>query len=290
MIKSLGRFAVTAVAVVLAGIVVWNIWIYYERAPRTRDGRIRANVVTIAADVAGHVTDVAVKDDQRIDKGDVLFRLDQARYEIALKQAQAAADEAKAAMTQAHDDYQRYTKLGDVASVQEREQAGTAEAKADAAYREAESALDLARLNLQRTTVKSPVNGYVTNLGLQTGDYVTAGSPVMALVDADSFYAVGYFEETKLSQIAVGDPARVTVMGESEVLRGKVAGIAAAITDPDRTTSSELLPGVSASFSWVRLAQRVPVRIALDHPKGSLRLVAGRTVSVDITQKTDRND
>jgi len=290
MIKSLGRFAVTAVAVVLAGIVVWNIWIYYERAPRTRDGRIRANVVTIAADVAGHVTDVAVKDDQRIDKGDVLFRLDRARYEIALKQAQAAADEAKAAMTQAHDDYQRYTKLGDVASVQEREQAGTAEAKADAAYREAESALDLARLNLQRTTVKSPVNGYVTNLGLQTGDYVTAGSPVMALVDADSFYAVGYFEETKLSQIAVGDPARVAVMGESEVLRGKVAGIAAAITDPDRTTSSELLPGVSASFSWVRLAQRVPVRIALDHPKGSLRLVAGRTVSVDITQKTDRND
>jgi len=289
MFKSIGRFAVTIVLVVLAGIVVWNIWIYYELAPRTRDGRISADVVTIAADVAGHVVDIAVKNDEPVKKGDALFQLDPTRYKIALRQTEAAAAQVKATLIQARHDLERYDKLGNVASVQQREQAATAVAEAQANDQQAQAALDLARLNLERTAVKSPVNGIVTNLALQAGDYVSAGTPVMAIVDSDSFYAVGYFEETKLSKIKVGDQARVTIMGENGTLTGHVSGISAAVTDPDRTTNAELLPNVNPSFAWVRLAQRIPVRIALDKVPASLRLVAGRTASVNIIEDVHKS-
>jgi len=284
--KSIVRFAVTAVLVLIACVVVWNIWVYYEVAPRTRDGRIRADVVTVAADVAGRVVDVVVHDDQTVRKGDVLFRIDPARYRIAVQQAEGALEDARATMEQAKRDAARYDKLGvNIASVQQHEQAATAAAKAAAGYEEAKAALALAQLNLARTTVKAPVNGIVTDLSLQSGDYVAAGSPVVAMVDSDSFYAVGYFEETKLSGIKVGDPVKVTLMGERQPLYGHVTGIAAAITDPSRTTNAQLLPDVNPSFTWVRLAQRIPVRIALDHPPQSLRLVAGRTASVEVLSK-----
>lgn len=284
--KSIVRFVVTAVLVLIACVVVWNIWVYYEVAPRTRDGRIRADVVTVAADVAGRVVDVAVHDDQTVRKGDVLFRIDPARYRIAVQQAEGALEDAKATMEQAKRDAARYDKLGvNIASVQQHEQAATAAAKAAAGYEEAKAALALAQLNLARTTVKAPVNGIVTDLSLQSGDYVAAGSPAVAMVDSDSFYAVGYFEETKLSGIKVGDPVKVTLMGERQPLYGHVTGIAAAITDPSRTTNAQLLPDVNPSFTWVRLAQRIPVRIALDHPPQSLRLVAGRTASVEVLSK-----
>ena len=284
--KSIVRFIVTAVLVLIACVVVWNIWVYYEVAPRTRDGRIRADVVTVAADVAGRVVDVVVHDDQTVRKGDVLFRIDPARYRIAVQQAEGALEDARATMEQAKRDAARYDKLGvNIASVQQHEQAATAAAKAAAGYEEAKAALALAQLNLARTTVKAPVNGIVTDLSLQSGDYVAAGSPVVAMVDSDSFYAVGYFEETKLSGIKVGDPVKVTLMGERQPLYGHVTGIAAAITDPSRTTNAQLLPDVNPSFTWVRLAQRIPVRIALDHPPQSLRLVAGRTASVEVLSK-----
>jgi RND family efflux transporter MFP subunit len=282
ILKKLGQVAVTAIAVSLAAIVVWNIWIYYEVEPRTRDGRILADVVTVAPDVAGHVVDVAIHDDQLVKKGDILLKIDPARYAIALDQAEASVNDARATLTQAKNDLERYQKLGDVASVKQREQAATTVAKAAAAYQQAQATLDLAHLNLHRTIVRSPVNGKITNLVLQAGNYVSAGSPVMAIVDGDSFYAVGYFEETKLSQIKVGERATIAIMGERQILTGRISGIAAAITDPDRTTNAQLLPTVSPSFKWVRLAQRIPVRIALDSPPDTIRLVAGRTVSVDI--------
>ncbi|TPW28143.1 efflux RND transporter periplasmic adaptor subunit [Pararhizobium mangrovi] len=282
--KTIVRFLVTAVVVVVAGLVVWNLWIYYEEEPRTRDARVSADVVAIAPDVAGHVVNVAVSDDATVKKGQTLFKLDPARYSIAVDQAKAALKTAKATLDQARRDADRFDKLGDnVASIQQHEQAATDETKAEAAYEQAKAALDLAELNLHRTTVHSPVNGRVTNLSLKTGDYVTAGKPSMAVVDADSFYVMGYFEETKLAKIDVGDPATITMMGDDTVLKGHVAGVSAAITDSNRTTNADLLPNVDPSFTWVRLAQRIPVRIALDDAPKDGRLVAGRTASVDIT-------
>lgn len=279
--KTAGKVVVTLVLVAIAAVVAWNIWIYYEEAPRTRDGRVRADVVAIASDVAGRVIGVPVKDNQTVKKGDVLFRVDPARYQLALEQDQAALENAQATRDQAERDAKRYAALGATASVQQREQAQTKAMAAKAAYDQAKATVDLDKLNLERTTVRAPVNGIVTNLTLRPGDYVTAGSPVLALVDSDSFYVVGYFEETKLSNIHVGDPAKIKLMGRDGILKGHVTGISAAISDRDLTTTSQLLPNVNPSFPWVRLAQRVPVRIAFDG-KPDVRLVAGRTASVEI--------
>lgn len=141
---------------------------------------------------------------------------------------------------------------------------------------------DLARLNLARTRVLSAVNGIVTNLDLQSGTYVTAGHPVMALIDHDSFYAEGYFEETKLAKIRVGDSVSVSLMGEKQALSGHVDSFSGGIADRDRSTASNLLPTVNPTFNWVRLAQRIPVRVALDRVPDAIRLVAGQTVTVDV--------
>lgn len=281
--KTVGKVLVTLALVVIAAVVVWNIWIYYEEAPRTRDGRVRADVVAVAADVAGHVIRVPVEDNQKVKKGDVLFKIDPARYRIALEQDQAALKNAEATRNQAMRDAKRYAALGATASIQARERAQTRAATAEATYNQAKAVVALDKLNLKCTTVRAPVNGIVTNLSLRTGDYVTAGSPVLALVDSDSFYVVGYFEETKLSNIHVGDPAKIKLMGRDTILKGHVTGVSAAISDRDLASNSKLLPDVNPSFPWVRLAQRVPVRIALDG-KPDVRLVAGRTASIDIVK------
>lgn len=282
-LSSTGRMLVTLVVVAVAATVAWNLWIYYQDNPRTRDGTVRANVVTLAADVAGQVVEVDAHDDQTVHQGDILFRIDPTRYQLALDQAKASLANAQAVLAQATRESQRYEKLGSVNSVQQVEQAATAATQAQAALDQANVAVRLAQINLDRTKVVSPVNGTVTNLALTSGSYVSAGSPVMALVDSGSFYVAGYFEETKLPGIHIGDSARVYLMGDSRPISGHVVGISAAIADPYRTTGASLLPSVSPSFTWVRLAQRIPVNIKLDSVPEGLQLVAGRTASVDIT-------
>ncbi len=286
--KLLGRILITAVAVALALVVIWNIWIYYEVAPRTRDGHIAATVVTVAPKVSGEVVKIAVRDNQTVKKGDLLYQIDPQRYRIAVAQAQSALEGASATLEQARRDSARYQKLNDSATTpQQREQASTSVQKAEAAVNADKSALDLAKLNLSDTQVRAPVNGNVTNLQLGVGDYVGAGTPVMAVVDRDSYYIVGYFEETKLSRIAVGDKVKVWPMGGAKPFYGHVTGVAAAIPDGSASGTSQLLPNVSPTFSWVRLAQRVPVRIAFDDPTVAKRMVAGRTVSIDVLGGAD---
>ncbi|MNV46022.1 p-hydroxybenzoic acid efflux pump subunit AaeA [compost metagenome] len=131
--------------------------------------------------------------------------------------------------------------------------------------------------------MRAPTAGLVTNLDLRQGAYASAGHPVMALVDASSFYVEGYFEETKLARIRQGDRVRVTPMG-GPALEGTVESIAAGIADRDRSTSANLLPSVNPTFNWVRLAQRVPVRVKLDQTSSGTRLVAGQTVTVEILE------
>lgn len=279
----LARFAVTLVAVVIAGLVGWRLWTYYMEEPWTRDGRVRADVVTVAPDVSGLVQDVLVHDNQQIRRGDILFRIDRDRFALALQQAEAVLSSRHASLLQAQRELQRYTSLSNTAvSIQRQEQAVTDEQVAEAAYRQALVERNLARLNLERSEVRAPVNGIVTNLELRPGDYLAAGHPALALVDTDSFYVSGYFEETKLPRIQPGDRAVVRLMGESAGIEGHVEGIAAGITDRERAESPNLLANVNPTFSWVRLAQRVPVRIALDRVPEGMRLVAGRTATVQI--------
>ncbi|MFC7066897.1 HlyD family secretion protein [Brucella rhizosphaerae] len=278
-----GRVFLTLVMVTMAGLLGWHLWDYYMNAPWTRDGKIRADVVRVAPDVSGLVSEVLVHDNQTVQQGEVIFRIDQARYKLALQLADAKLASSKAALDMANRDQTRYRKLNDTTVTQQKmEQIETTTQQAEATHRQAELDRDLASLNLDRSSVKAPVNGVITNFSLQPGDYVTTGSAVTALVDTDSFYVSGYFEENKLERIQIGDPVLVDVMGSKVQLKGKVEGIAGGIEDRERTDSTSLLANVSPTFNWVRLAQRVPVRVKLEEVPQGVHLVAGRTVSVSV--------
>jgi RND family efflux transporter MFP subunit len=275
------RFVVTAAALAIAAVVCWQLWVYYMLSPWTRDGRVRADVVPVAADVSGLVSDVFVHDNQRVKKGEPLFRIDQKRFELALQTAQATVASRQAALDQGQRDLARSKALATVAVTQQKyEQDQSSVAVQQAALDQAHADLDVAKLNLERSTVTAPVNGIVTNFGLLPGRYVTAGAPIMAIIDSDTFRVEGYFEETKLRNVHVGDRASVRLIGDPRVLTGHVESIASGIEDQSRSTSNDLLASVNPTFNWVRLAQRVPVRIKLDELPDDSRLVTGRTATV----------
>jgi RND family efflux transporter MFP subunit len=277
------RVLVTLAVVVVAIAVGWQLWSYYMLQPWTRDGRVRADVVTVAADVSGLVSKVFVHDNEKVTKGQPLFEIDQRRFQYALEQAKASVVSRQTNLDQAKRDLTRAHTLTSVAvTVQQVEQSQQAVDVAQANLDDATASLDVAKLNLERSTVVAPVNGIVTNFDLLPGRYVNAGAPVFALIDSDSFRIEGYFEETKLRRIHIGEEATVKLIGDSRTLSGHVESIAAGIEDQNRSTSSELLAAVNPTFSWVRLAQRIPVRIKLDNVPPDLLLVSGRTATVSI--------
>ena len=277
------RVAVTLIVVLVAAVIGWQLWDYYLAAPWTRDGRVRADVVQLAPDVSGLVEAVPIQDNQEVKKGDVLMVIDRERFRLALAQAEAAVAARLAIKQQADRDAQRYQTLTTTAVSQaQREQALSQALEAQGDYDQAVATRDTARLNLDRAEIRSTVNGYVVNQHTQPGEYVSAGTAVIAVVDRDSFRVEGYFEETKLGRIRVGDRARVRLMGSTGVIDGHVEGITRAIADRDRTSGTDLLPNVNPTFNWVRLAQRVPVRIAFDHVPDGIELIGGRTATVTI--------
>ncbi|TBR36576.1 MULTISPECIES: biotin/lipoyl-binding protein [Dyella] len=330
-IQSLLRFLITAVVVVAAAWLGHALWRHYMYSPWTRDGRVRAEVVRIAPDVSGLVTQVAVIDNQLVKKGDLLFAIDQPRFKYAVSQAEAnlAAAEAagraaganinaalasaaarKAEFDMASTQSERRQKLGDVVSMEVRtdaisaansakanwqqaqasgNQASAARQQAEAAVEQAQVALDQAKLNLERTEVRAPVDGYVTNLDVRVGDYAATGSPRLALIDAHSFYIYGYFEETKLPHLRIGDPVDIRLMAGGVHLKGTITGVARGITDRDNPAGSDLLADVNPTFNWVRLAQRVPVRIDIDTnhiPEGTI-IAAGMTATIVVSPNED---
>jgi len=279
-----GRVLVTLVVVAAAAGVGWRLWDYNMNDPWTRDAHLRADVVGVTPDVSGLVTEVLARDNQTVRKGDILFRIDRQRFAIALEQAQAAVLGRQVTLDQARRDFDRIQRLGDsVVTVQQREQSRAAAAGAEADYQQAVAARDLAQLNLDRSDVKASVNGTISNLSLHPGDYVGTGQAVMALVDSDSMRVEGYFEETKLDRIAIGAKVSIRLMGQPGTLTGRVESIAAGIEDRERVTGS-LLANVNPTFTWVRLAQRIPVRIILENVPESTRLVAGLTATVVVGQ------
>ena len=189
---------------------------------------------------------------------------------------------AKATLAQARRELLRNRALGELVAAESTEQSASKVEQADAALAQADAARDVAKLNLERTVVYAPTDGFLSDLTLRTGDYVSAGKPVLALIDSRSFRVEGYFEETKLSGLKIGMPVSVRIMGEPGVLKGHIQSIAAGIEDRDRVAGANLLPNVNPTFSWVRLAQRVPVRVALDQTPDDLRMIAGRTATVAV--------
>ncbi len=282
--RLLGPVLLTVLATVAALFVVRHLWDYYTIAPWTRDGHVRADVVQVAPDVSGLVTHILVKDNQRVRRGQVLFVIDQDRYQLALQQAMATAAAQRATLAQARREAARNRNLSEVVATEVVEEGQARVQQGEAALAQAEAAVALAKLNLARTSVVSPVEGFLNDRLPRLGDYVTTGRPVLSMVDTDSFHVEGYFEETKLHGIRIGNPVTVRIMGERTLLHGHVQSIAAGIEDRDRSNGSNLLPNVNPTFNWVRLAQRVPVRIVLDDVPAGVRLVSGRTATVSVAE------
>ena len=282
-----GRPLMTLLIVAVAAVAGRGLWAYYQEAPWTRDGRVRADVVTIAPDVSGLVSEVLVHDNQTVKRGDELFRIDPDRFELALAQAEAAMASRKVQMDEANRESERYEQLNQLSVSKENQQQRQTNAEAaSAAYRQAVADRAVAALNLKRSMVTSPVDGTVTNVLLEPGDYVTTGKGVMALVDNATLRIEGYFEETKLPKIHIGDRVQVRLMGEPQMLTGRVQSIAAGIADRERSDSPDLLANINPTFNWVRLAQRVPVRVKPDPVPPGVSLVLGRTATVTIEPGT----
>jgi RND family efflux transporter MFP subunit len=269
--------------VALAAAAGWWLWHYYLYTPWTRDGRVRAEIITVAPDVSGRVVALDVADNQRVDKGQTLFQIDPSRYQTAVDRAQAVVEQREAELELARHEASRRNRLGRAAISAEGQETSRINSRvATATLAQAQSALTSAQLDLTRATVKAPVAGHVLNLQLSEGNYTNAGKPVLALVAADSYYVTGYFEETKMPRVKVGDHARVNLMGAAQELSGHVESIGRAIADPNTAPNEQLLPKVQPTFSWVRLAQRIPVRIALDEIPDDVTPSAGMTASVHI--------
>jgi RND family efflux transporter MFP subunit len=278
-------FGLLATAGIFAAAIIIGrvLWVHYMDEPWTRDGRVRANVVNVATDVSGAVVSMLVKDNQFVHKGDLVMEIDPSHYKIAVEQAQATVDERKTELQTRKDDAARRADMdNEVVSKENRDNAAHAAAGAAAQLEQAQAALDAAELNLQRTRVIAPVDGYITNLNTYRGDYAVAGSAKLAIVDSDSFWVYGYFEETKLPHVQVGDKASIILMSGGK-LQGHVESISRGIYDRDNPESRELLADVNPTFNWVRLAQRVPVRIHIDNVPSGVLLSAGTTCTVTLT-------
>lgn len=287
VLTTLGQILVTLVFVAAALAVGYWLWGVYMLEPWTRDARVRADVITVAPDVSGLVTVVHVQDNAVVKTGDALFRIDPDRFAFALDKAQAAVAAARSALDQSRLDEARYEQLTGVTSTQKIEDARAAREKAEAEFHGAIAAQEIAKIDLDRSLVKAPANGIVSNLSLRPGDYAAAGKGALALIDTDSLRVEGYFEETKLPRIRLGAPAVITFPGRSITIRGHVESIAGGIEDRERTDGAGTLANVNPTFTWVRLAQRIPVRIALDSIPEGVRLISGQTATVTIEPEAE---
>jgi RND family efflux transporter MFP subunit len=279
--KTFGLLA--TVAIFAAAIIVGRVlWVHYMDEPWTRDGRVRADIVAVAPDVSGAVVTMPVRDNQFVHKGDLIMEIDPSHYAIAVQQAQATVDERKTELQMRKDDAARRADMdSEVVSRENRDNANHIAAGAAAQLEQAEAELAAAELNLERTRVVAPVDGYITNLNTYRGDYAVAGSAKLAIVDSNSFWVYGYFEETKLPHVQLGDKASVVLMSGGKI-QGHVESISRGIYDRDNPESRELLADVNPTFNWVRLAQRVPVRIRIDKVASNVMLSAGTTCTVTL--------
>ncbi|QNT77694.1 HlyD family efflux transporter periplasmic adaptor subunit [Entomobacter blattae] len=286
--KAIVRIGLTLFVVTSAIFLAIELWQTYMLAPWTRDGRVRVYVVDIAPEVEGTVVRLPVVDNQYVHKGDPLFVLDPVRFRIAVRAAQASLDRAEEQLKINQRNSRRRMGLGGIVSAEEQENFNTTAAISVAEVNAARANLDKAKIDLQRSVLYSPVNGYVTNLNLRVGDFVTVGQRRLAVIDSDSFWVNAYFEETKMWGVHVGDAVRVKLMGYKQIIPGHVVSIARGINDQNSNPDGLGLQDVNPIFTWVRLAQRIPVRVHLDHVPETIALTAGMTATV-VVGPEDRN-
>src|SRR5689334_21632838 len=285
MSRRLATLAIFLVAV-LVSIMAWD---EYVTAPWTRDGRVRVQVASVAPQVSGQITQVRVTDNQFVHKGDILYQIEPFDFEVTLRTSKALLEQREADMRVKQLQSERRKRFSDLATTAEEQQvfegrAVQAKAEVDAAHQQV-AQVDT---NLKRTGVRSPVNGYVTNLLLRVGDYAHVGVSNISIVDTESFWVDGYFEETKLARVCVGDRAEAQLMGYPMPITGYVTTITRGVSVSNATTGAQGLPNVDPVYTWVRLAQRVPVRIAIDNVPPGIPLVSGVTATVTILEPAER--
>ena len=288
--RNFTRTANTVVMVILAFIAIFRAWVYYTESPWTRDARFSADVVAIAPDVAGLITDVKVHDNQLVQKDQVLFTIDQPRYQKAVEEAEADVAYYRALASEKRREAGRRNKLGIQAmSREEIDQSNNVLQTVIHQQAKAQATLDLAKLDLERTIIRAPAAGWITNLNVYTGEFITRGSTAVALVKQNSFYVLAYMEETKLEGVRAGYRAEITPLGSNRVIKGTVDSVAAGVTNASSSRDAKGMATIDSNLEWVRLAQRVPVRIRLDDQKENL-WPAGTTATVVITGEKDRDE
>src|ERR1700681_2004836 len=277
------KTAATLLILVLAGLAALVIWDSYVTAPWTRDGSVRVQVASIAPQVSGQITEVRVVDNQYVHKGDVLYVIDPFDFQVALDTNKAQLRQKAADLQVKRVQAARRQHLSDLATTPEEQQLYVGNAiQAEAAFDAAQQQIAQAEINLKRTQVRSPVNGYVTNLLMRVGDYAHAGTTNISVIDADSYWIDGYFEETKMAHVCVGDRAEAALMGYRDPIVGRVQTVTRGISVSNATPSTQGLPNVDPVYTWVRLAQRVPVRIRITDVPPGIPLVSGMTATVTI--------
>ncbi|WP_300003249.1 p-hydroxybenzoic acid efflux pump subunit AaeA [uncultured Cedecea sp.] len=286
-VKNISRPAITLVLVVLAFIAIFRAWAFYTESPWTRDARFSADIVAIAPDVSGLISEVNVHDNQLVKKDQVLFVIDRERYQKALTEAQADVDYYQALVTEKRREAGRRNSLGaNAISREEIDQSNNVLQTAIHQLAKSEALRDVATLDLQRTIIRAPADGWITNLNVYVGEFITRGSTAVALVKQNSFYIQAYMEETKLDGIRPGYRVQITPLGSNRVLRGTVDSISAGVANASSVSDAKGMASIDSNLEWVRLAQRVPVRIHLDEQQGIL-YPAGTTATVVVTGEQD---
>ena len=283
------HYLITLVVVALAAWAAISLYQQYIQNPWTRDCQVRANVVGIAPRVSGPIVQVAVHDNQEVQKGDLLFEIDPTDFQAQVDVADGQVQNDEATLKQQQQNLDRQTNLykNHVTAQQDFQNAQDSFAAAQAQLISAKANLELAKLNLAYTKVFAPVDGYVTNMNTSDGTYVTAGKQLMALVDTGSFWIAAYFKETQLPHISLGQKANLTIMGyNNQAFQGIVRSVGWGIyvQDGSGSDTTGLLPSINQTVDWVRLPQRFPVRIqVLGKPPVPLRI--GQTVSAAMTRE-----
>jgi RND family efflux transporter MFP subunit len=276
---------VIALVAVLISIVAWG---HYVMAPWTRDGRIRAQVASVAPQISGQITELRIADNQFVHKGDVLYVIDPFDFEVALRTNTASLKQKAADLQVKEVQSERRQHLSSLATTPEEQQIYKGSAiQAKAGFESVQQQVAQAEINLSRTQVRSPVNGYVTNLLLRVGDYAHQGATTVSIIDTDSYWVDGYFEETQMARVCVGDRAEVKLMGYSSPIVGHVTTVTRGVSVSNAAAGTQGLPNVDPVYTWVRLAQRVPVRITIDAVPPDVPLVSGMTATVTIRDDSD---
>jgi len=282
------RRVATAVIAVVAVLIALVTWDQYNAGPWTRDGRVRVQVASVAPEISGQIIQLRIVDNQFVHKGDLLYVIDPFDFDVALRTNKATLQQRMADLNVKELQSERRRRLSDLASSTEEKQVYEGNAlQAKAAVDSAEQQVRQAEINLRRTEVRSPVNGIVTNLLLREGDYAHQGATNISIIDTDSYWVDGYFEETKMARLCVGDRAEAKLMGYSAPIVGHIATVTRGVSVSNAAASTQGLPNVDPVYTWVRLAQRVPVRIAIDNVPPGVPLVSGLTATITLRDGRD---